>query len=281
MNQIKIRSAKPKDRTRAVYVEGQSTPGLHYLDRMYDEWLGDKEGKLLVAEKEGEIVGVGKFSVLPDRTAWLETLRVLPNHQGSGVGKEFYRKFLQLAGEKNIHTIRMYTGLSNFASKGLAKRYGFRLAGTFRGSTLAVTKVIERRGCEEFVPLTDPERAAALLSHCENNWSNFGIMNRTFYRLSPALWKNWSDHGMIFEQQTTGTMIVLGTRFMPEQALHIAVFAGDAEAALKFAQQKAYLLGNDLLKCMFPEESEEIRTTLQKNGFILEDSCCIVMECNL
>lgn len=281
MNQIKIRPAKPKDRTYAVYVEGQSTPGLHYLDRMYDEWLGDREGKLLVAEKEGEIVGVGKFSVLPDRSAWLETLRVLPSHQGSGVGKEFYRKFLQLAEEKDIHTLRMYTGLSNFASKGLAERYGFRLAGTFRGSTLEVAKAIGKEDREGFIPLTDPERAAALASHYMNNWSDFGIMNRTFYRLGPALWENWATRRMIFEQPTTGTVIVLGARFIPEQALHIAIFAGNAEAALEFAQQKAYFLGNNRLQCMFPEESEEIRTVLREKGFVLDGSCCIVMECNI
>src|SRR5690606_2018438 len=62
MKDMLVRRAKSEDRKDAVFVEGQATPGLHYLDNVYEDWLVDPDGVLLVAEFDGRLVGVGKFS---------------------------------------------------------------------------------------------------------------------------------------------------------------------------------------------------------------------------
>lgn len=73
-----------------------------------------------VAEVDGKIVGIGKLTLLYDGSAWLETLRVDPAYQGNGVGKAIYRRYLEEAAELNAPALRMYTGVKNAVSAGLA-----------------------------------------------------------------------------------------------------------------------------------------------------------------
>ena len=69
---LTVRKARMEDRKQAVEAEGLATPSLHYLDKVYDEWLADDAGELMVADLDGQVVAVGKFSVVPDGSAWLE-----------------------------------------------------------------------------------------------------------------------------------------------------------------------------------------------------------------
>ena len=118
--QITIRVVTEEDRDAVLAVESQSTPNLKYLPMVFDQFLSDPEGDFSVAEMDGEVVGCGKFTVMPDGSAWLEALRVIPRAQGQGIGKAFYARFFEVAEGKGIKTMRMYTGMKNKVSKGLA-----------------------------------------------------------------------------------------------------------------------------------------------------------------
>ncbi len=275
---ITVRKARPEDRAQAVEAEGLATPNLHYLDKVYDEWLADDAGELMVAELEGQIVAVGKFSVVPDGSAWLEALRVRPDRQGLGIGKAFYRRFFVLAEEKGIDTMRMYTGVTNLVSKGLAEHFGFTLAGTFRGHGLTVPPQQPTGWDDGFSPITEPVLASALLSPHASDWEQFNIMNRTFYKTSDALWADWARRGWVHFHPRSNTILIAGSRFIPEQGLQMAMFGGDAERAIRFASGHARQLGIDRLQCMVPAASAALRTALESRGFTPESSDCIVME---
>lgn len=276
--EVMVRRARPEDRVAAVAAEGKAMPGLQYLDAVYEQWLVDREGELLVAEMDGLIVGVGKFSVVPDGSAWLETLRVAPEYQGRGIGKRFYLRFLELARQKNIDTLRMYTNFDNVVSKGLAERFGLRLAGTYLEGTLEVQSAQGDEMTAAFQPVPGPERAAALLLPLAKTWAGFAIMNRTFYAMSPALCTAFAAGGKVFEDAAAGNVIALGARFMPEQALHIALFDGNLPACLNFARQKAAAAGIPKLKCMFSPDAPAVRAALVDYGFTIDPTAYIVME---
>ena len=280
MPEIKIRRATPADRAKANQVEKEATPHLQYLDNVYDDWLSDNTGRLLVAEIAGKMVGTGKFTVLPDGSAWLETLRVSPDFQGMGIGKTFYRKFFDLAAERKIRTLRMYTEEYNSASKGLAELNGFRLAAKFRGSSIPVPAIDTDEESASFIPVTDPDEAFSLLKPYADRWENFLVMNRTFYRFSEPLLAKWSGCNMIYKHPASGTLVILGARFLPERGLQLALFAGDADRALDFALQQTRLQGINRLQCMFPEAADGIRQKLIARGFTPEDYYCQVMEYN-
>ncbi len=134
---IVLRKAKSEDREKVRWVESKSTPNLIYTPYVYDEFLSDG-GDFSVEELDGEIVACGKYTPLPDGSAWIETLRVIPEKQGLGLGKRLYDHWTKLAKEQNIKAMRMYTGISNVVSAGLAEKYGLKLQGTFKGNTTPI-----------------------------------------------------------------------------------------------------------------------------------------------
>lgn len=275
---ITLRKARRNDLAGILKVEEKSTPGLRYLGSVFDEFASDDRGELGVALLDGQIVGVGKFTILPDQSAWLEALRVPPEYQGRGIGKRFYERFFELAELKNIKVMRMYTNIGNATSKGLAERFGFTLAGTFHGMGIPVSGSPKETMARKFTPIRSAARGGVLLSRCREQCDNFVIMNRTFYELSPTLGATWAAEGKMYEEPDSGSIIALGARFMPEQALHIAVMTGDHESCLSFAHSMAKKYGVEKLQYMIPSRDKEKTRFLTENGFVPDSYDCIVME---
>lgn len=138
---ITIRPAAPGDLDAVIAVEAGSTPGLRYVARVIDDFVADPTGEFTVAEIGGIVVGCAKLTRMPDGSAWLETLRVAPAFQGLGVGKRLCEGFFAFARREGISMMRMYTGVTNAASKGLAERFGFRLVGTVVAGYLTVEAI--------------------------------------------------------------------------------------------------------------------------------------------
>jgi len=277
--EILLRRARPGDLDRVVWVESLSTPNLSYVSHVWDMFMDDVEGDWTVAEIDGEVIGCGKYTVLPDGSVWLETLRVVPQRQGLGVGKRLYEHWLRLSREKGVETMRMYTGVRNVVSKGLAMRYGLRVAETFRGTLMETPPETEAE--YGFRRVTDPERATELLMRHSGAWGGWLVMNRTFYRLSPALCGHLAERGMVYADPATGSVVAVGARYMPRHGLHIGLFAGDAEACLGFAAQKAAEDGVERLHCLFPSHVPDVEDALTGFGFRFEPADFLVMEINL
>ncbi len=75
--EIVLRKAEQEDRERVIWVESKSTPNLSYVGAIWDLFTSDEVGEFSVAEADGKLVACGKFTVVPDGSAWLETLRVM------------------------------------------------------------------------------------------------------------------------------------------------------------------------------------------------------------
>lgn len=282
MEGLCVRRARVEDRAKVLQVEALSTPNLRYLGAVFEHWVHDQVGELIVAELDGEMVGVGKLTVVPDGSAWLEALRVTPAAQGKGVGKRFYDRFFEIAAVRRIPSMRMYTGIRNAASKGLAERYGFHLAATYRGASVPVSELaVHDPGDLGFTLVTDADRACELLLPCKQAWNGFLVMNRTFYELTPALCRKWAEEGKVYHEAATGSVIVLGARFQADLGLHIACLEGDLQRCLAFAAIAAQSCAAPKLFCLFPPSIEEIEQALLQSGCKLDSSDYIVMEITL
>ncbi len=274
---ISLRKAVEDDRAGVEVVEAQATPNLKYLPMVFDEFVSDDDGEFVVAETGCGILGCGKLTVVPDGSAWLEALRVIPRNQGHGIGKAFYARFFEIARRKGITTMRMYTGVNNKVSKGLAERNGFHLAATYRGASKPVDTTAYGRP-HAFQIVTCPERARQLLMPLKARWEGFVVMNRTFYELTPHLCEAWAREGKVYQDLASGSVVALGARFMPLQAVHVAAFSGNQESCLAFAESMAADRGAARIQCMFPPTASDIQETLLALGFQLDASDYIVME---
>ncbi|MFP3950594.1 MAG: GNAT family N-acetyltransferase [Candidatus Bathyarchaeia archaeon] len=279
-SEITLREAGQDDRENVFRVELLSTPNLSYLPYVWNLFINDRKGEWTVAEIDGEVIGCGKYSLLPDGSAWLETLRVVPQWQGIGVGKRFYEHWFNLSRKKGVKTMRMYTGVKNTASRGLAIRYGLRPEETFRG-TLINSDSVKAESDWSFNRVTDSRKAKRLLMRHTELWGGWVVMNRTFYRMSPELCIHLTEEGMVHEDPETNSVIVLGTRFNPKHGLHIGLFAGDVEACLCFALQMAVKGGIGKLHCLFPSYTTGVEEALTRFGFHREPTDFLVMEANL
>jgi N-acetylglutamate synthase-like GNAT family acetyltransferase len=272
--EIVLRRAEPEDKEKVVWVESKSTPNLRYLLKVFEMFASDMVGEFSVEEVDGELVACGKYTVLPDDTVWLEALRVIPEKQELGLGKRLYEHWLELARAQGVKEMRMYTGVTNVVSSGLAERYGLRLQGTFKGNTRPSTLTMGEIG--GFTRVQDPREATDLLMPLKDDWFGWLVMNRTFYRFSPALCEYLTKLGMVYKDKKTRSVVTLGARFMPEQALHIGVWGGDADACIRFAIWKAAEKEIPLLSCFHDATAIKVGETLANFGFKRDASDYIV-----
>ena len=278
--EIVLRKARPEDKEKVQWVESLSTPGLSYVKHVWDMFINDKEGDWSVEEVDGEIVASGKYSILPDGSAWLETLRVIPARQGLGLGKRLYEHWLKLSAEKGVKTMRMYTGVKNVVSAGLARRYGLSLAQTFHGVKMKC-EPIALEPVTGFKRITDPDIATDLVMPLGAKWGGWMVMNRTYFKWSPELCEWLTEKGMVYKDEETGSVVVMGARFMANMQLHIGLFDGDSEKCLRFAHASGIDTGVGSIHCLYPDDKKGIEQALLDCGFEMEASPFIVMEINL
>lgn len=280
MNEIKLRTITPADRDAVLAVEALSTPRLRYLPAVFDAFRADPHGDFFLAEDDGEVVACAKYTALPNDSIWLETLRVIPARQGRGIGKALYRRYFARAAEQRARTMRMYTGLGNAVSKGLAEHFGFTLEQTFLGLTQECSAITPPIQAAWLRPVNDPAQAGALLMPQLGVWHNFMVMNRTFYAATQNLCADFARRGFVFADEA-GNLVVFGARFSPEIALHLACYAGDAAACIQFAQQEALRRGTERIHIILPIEAEQQHAELRTQGFKDDPSPYIVMRRDL
>jgi RimJ/RimL family protein N-acetyltransferase len=275
---IYVRQAKYSDKEKAVYVEGQSTPNLRYLSRMWDSFVESVDEPLFIAFYEGEMAGVGKLSILYDGSAWLETLRVDKKFQGRGIGKAIYKAYLDHAKKLGISELRMYTNHKNAASAGLAKINGFSLAGQYSGADLNMTNYIPPNEIAAFEKITDNSLAYELLEPLGKKWDNHMIFNRTFYPFNKSLVHGLTCDASVYYHKHSESVLVYGARFMPDRGMNIGMFSGNSDLCLDFAAYMTYMQDLPKLSIMFPPQLDDVKSALLKKGYTMQPEDCIVME---
>lgn len=270
---VVLRKARNEDLEQAMWVESLSTPNLSYVPHVWDMFLNDEEGEWTMEELDGKIMGIGKYSILPDGSAWLETLRVVPQSQGLGLGKRLYELWVKLSEEKGVPAMRMYTGVNNAVSSGLAERYGLSTVETFHGVKMPKP---DFKAESTFKPITDVAEATKLLTLLGEKWGGWIVFNRTYYKWSEALIKWLTEKGYVYRDEDDN-VVVMGTRFMPEFQLHLGLFDGDSKKCLDFAKATASENGVTL-HCLYPSHLAEIESKLVEYGFDKEPAPFIVKE---
>lgn len=106
--------------------------GHDYLPKVFHKWVDDKEGCFIGLVKEGKVVAVGKYTVLPDRQGWLEGLRVHIDYRGQQLAHAISDMLFNLAREdlrnNKITNIAMCTHIDTQASIKMMEAKNFYLA---------------------------------------------------------------------------------------------------------------------------------------------------------
>ncbi len=121
-----IRRARAGDKAAILAFCERTYEWGDYVPEVLDEWLADQRGHLLVATVEDAPVGVAYVVLLTPTEAWLQGLRVHPEHRRKGLAQHFLRHCLDLARQRGAHVARFATSSENVAVHRTAQRAGMR-----------------------------------------------------------------------------------------------------------------------------------------------------------
>jgi N-acetylglutamate synthase-like GNAT family acetyltransferase len=119
-----IRRAVAQDKDAVLAFCARTFEWGDYLPEVWEQWLADEKGQFLVATQDGVPVGVAKVTLLTPSEAWLEGLRVDPQHRHAGLGWQFQTACLEVARRSGVDVARLATGSKNLAIHKMAERSG-------------------------------------------------------------------------------------------------------------------------------------------------------------
>jgi GNAT superfamily N-acetyltransferase len=136
MNRIRIAEAADVDRmmplVREFYVhEKLALDEARYRDLALELIAKDEQGKLLVIESDGELIGYAVigfgFSLeFGGRDALLDEFYVSEAHRGGGIGTQLISVVEELCRAKGISALHLAADYANVRAHELYKRLGFR-----------------------------------------------------------------------------------------------------------------------------------------------------------
>lgn len=129
--------------------------GYDYLPKVFHEWV-DEEGYFLglVDSEKDKVVGVGKLSVLHDKSGWLEGLRVHKDYRGQKLARLISERLLEMAKgylkEGKIKKVAFSTQIDNVESMTLMKKLNFKAEAELMIVSKPPEKVDEDLKIEDF-----------------------------------------------------------------------------------------------------------------------------------
>ena len=110
----------------------KSVPGLEYAGGSWESDLQDIEksyldngGEFLVAEFNGEIIGMGAFRKVSESCAELKRMRVHPDYWHQGIGQSLLTRLERIAKEKGYTSLVLDTTILQVAAQGLYIKNGY------------------------------------------------------------------------------------------------------------------------------------------------------------
>ncbi len=109
MPEVEIRAARPEDKEDVLAFCVNTWDWGDYIEYVWDEWLQDEHGMLVVATVDGKPVGMARFQMLTLQEAWFEGMRVNAEYRNHGIAKEIDDYMLVEAKKRGATVVRLIT----------------------------------------------------------------------------------------------------------------------------------------------------------------------------
>lgn len=126
-----VRRAIASDRPRILEISSLIWAGEDYVPELLDSWFTDREGGLVVATLDDQVISFAHRTWLRPGIAWFEGIRTDPSFQGRGAGKAITQYLIRDAREDGASHIELSTYIDNEASIYIIESCGFQRVGTF------------------------------------------------------------------------------------------------------------------------------------------------------
>lgn len=132
MQDIEIRSARAEDTEEILSFCQNTFAWGDYLPDIWDHWLTDPGGDLLVATIQNRPVGTAHCAMLSQTDAYFEAVRVHPAERRSGIGYALTIACLAKARERGATSMRAVATITNSPSIHMMEHAGFTVVGSYR-----------------------------------------------------------------------------------------------------------------------------------------------------
>lgn len=152
--QLDVRPSRAEDREAVLAFCAHTWSGGDYIEDVWEDWLHDERGALLVAVSQERPIGLIHVGMCSDDEAWIEGIRVDPAQRRQGVGRVLVSRALVVARERGAKVARLLTDHNNTASQGLVAGFGFRRVAEvihYEATALA----LEEHAAEDVAPAPD------------------------------------------------------------------------------------------------------------------------------
>ncbi|MCI0519452.1 MAG: GNAT family N-acetyltransferase [Chloroflexi bacterium] len=206
---VVCRPALPQDKAGVLEMARHIWDGQDYIPYVWDEWIKDPHGVLIVAELGGRVIGLGKLTRLDEGEWWMEGLRVHPEMQGTGVASRLNDYLLAAWQRFGGGVVRLGTSSQRKPVHHLCERNGFH-----KLCELAPFIAEALEGVHGFTPLAAEDAAAvmALTGGLPPVAPGFTVMNLFWRWAAPSAarlaefagkgnaWR-WRDRGLVVVTQ--------------------------------------------------------------------------------
>lgn len=261
---VRIRSARQEDREKVVpFCTGTFDWG-DYIDEVFDLWVKDQEGSLLVADVDGQPAGILHVRLMKHGWAWLEGLRVDPRHRRAGLATALNLAALSFLKERGYRNVRLFIEANNLPSMQLAYKLGFTEAFRWkfyhgRRPVLAESRyssVVGREKASETWDRLDGSDLFSRLGRCyEMSWAMHPLEREDFIELV--------DDGRVFRSGSGEDMalVISGPEEGHPRALRACFLMGSPKMVkdlASFVLRKALRQGFREVRASSPDQPEVV-----------------------
>ena len=266
---MKIRRAVPADKGPVVDFCKNIWQGHDYLPQVWDDWMKDRNGLLVVATVGDTPVGVAHAYFQTRQVAWLEGVRVAEAYRGLGIAGKLNRTLTRYAARKGATVARLCTGSKNIASRKHLEKVGFHVLQTFqrldsaRGLRRKPDRVVRARRHKDGLWKWVRERPE--FSESKGSYSD----GWTWYPLNAAGFRNMMRKGQVLLTYSGKVPRSSSVFFSENKRLTLGFVAGEDEDVENQARYLRFLLSDgkhERVRALVPSKSRLVKV-LEDGGF--------------
>ncbi len=225
MADVTIRLAQPEDKAAVLAFCAHTWDWGDYIPQVWDAWLADPSGRLLVAVLNDRPVALVHMRLVSPDECWLQGMRVDPSARGQGISRQINEQAMREAQQMGASVARLATRFDNLIAQRAVETAGFQQVGTYLHYAAPAE---ELRGAPQ-PEVAGPQDVPALLAFLERS----NILPTT----GGLIYADWGDrsHALtqaVLEERVAGSQVLLLRQWDDFQAIAICGFEDADEPVL-------------------------------------------------
>jgi GNAT superfamily N-acetyltransferase len=268
---VSIRSAVPEDKGPILEISRHIWSGHDYIPKVWDDWLKDKNGRVLIATVQGRPVGIAHMFFQTKHDAWLEGVRVHPDYRGLGIAGKLNRKLVDYAASKGATVARLSTDLDNKASRRHLTRTGFKLLQSYPRHTSKRPLTKQSTGLSKVRRYNDTLWKHVKTSEAYRDYKGLYAEGWTWYPLTAQRLRDLVKKGSVLQTKKSSANDQSISIMIPDgEGFSIGYLSGKQDELETFARYLRYLLSRkktgSRVRILVPT-SASVERILRKSGY--------------